>query len=490
MARVLIICPTFDHQDTLYPTLESVRRQSFQDFEVVVIGDGAPERTARIMSDIRARDPRFRYEWHPKHERMGEPHRDALIRASSCEMVAYIADADLWLPRHLEWLVGGLEQHDFAHSLHYMVHLDGHIQAIPFQFASPEMRALALARRTWCFGLSFAAHTRSAYLRLPEGWATTPQGTPTDLNMWAKFAAHPGLRCFELLFPSALHLHAGLRSGMTPHARAADGWRVLHDTQDPHFVHSLFDRASFAQHFAYLCDTTTPRRIAHIDAVLAYHALSVQTITPDESLPSTPQAGALYCRPAALQALDIHWRSHAGHLHPHQAITAYKSLLECMPWNHDVRTALAELYLTRQQPRRALALTMDAFDLDTTARKYMVVHVKALVAVGQFTEALEHLDTLIEREPHAPYLHHHRGRALAGRGDVEAALSALQVALSLRQTMPWTHMLIARLLRDKHPAQAAHHVREAVQLGAPTAAVEPLQRQVSSTRPDDEKPPI
>lgn len=153
--------------------------------------------------------------------------------------------------------------------MHHMVHLDGHVRAIPFQFASPHLRDLALARKTWCFGRSCAAHRRAAYLRLEEGWATTPKGIPTDLNMWAKFAALPDLRCAELLFPTAFHLHAGLRTDLSSAARAADAWRTLRATNEPGYLPELIERASLAQHFAYLFHPTTPPHLQRAEDVLA-----------------------------------------------------------------------------------------------------------------------------------------------------------------------------------------------------------------------------
>src|SRR6266540_3994777 len=40
-----------------------------------------------------------------------------------------------------------------------------------------------------------------AYLRLPEGWATTPAGLPTDQAMWHKFLRQPWCRAKFLRWP-------------------------------------------------------------------------------------------------------------------------------------------------------------------------------------------------------------------------------------------------------------------------------------------------
>ena len=98
MADVLILCPTFDHAETLLASTASVRAQKFRDWDLVVIGDGAPERTAEIMAAIGLADRRIRYEQHPKSARFGEVYRDPVIRASRAEVVLQLGDDDLWAP--------------------------------------------------------------------------------------------------------------------------------------------------------------------------------------------------------------------------------------------------------------------------------------------------------------------------------------------------------------------------------------------------------
>ncbi len=70
------------------------------------------------------------------------------------------------------------------------------------------------------FGLSFAAHRREAYLRLPEGWATTPPGWSTDQFMWHKFARQPWCRLRFLRWPVALHFPTPDRRDWTMQRRA------------------------------------------------------------------------------------------------------------------------------------------------------------------------------------------------------------------------------------------------------------------------------
>jgi hypothetical protein len=69
------------------------------------------------------------------------------------------------------------------------------------------------------FGLAFAGHRLEAYLRLPEGWTTTPTGLPTDQFMWMKFARQPWCRIRSLQWPVSLHFPAPDRRDWTEQQR-------------------------------------------------------------------------------------------------------------------------------------------------------------------------------------------------------------------------------------------------------------------------------
>ncbi len=125
MARVLVIMPTFDHGPLLRHSIPAVLRQSLDDFELLVIGDGAPDITQKIVDELATSDDRVRFVGYPKSPRTGEPYRDIAIRESDCEYVAYAADDDLWLPNHLEELLRVLADADFGHTMVASVRRDG-----------------------------------------------------------------------------------------------------------------------------------------------------------------------------------------------------------------------------------------------------------------------------------------------------------------------------------------------------------------------------
>jgi len=101
--RVTVIIPTFNRQEFLKFAVESVLRQTFQDFEIIIVDDSS-------VNDVRvtARDQRIRY---LRHERnMGEAHaRNTGVKNAKTDYIAFLDDDDEWVPNKLAVQVERLE---------------------------------------------------------------------------------------------------------------------------------------------------------------------------------------------------------------------------------------------------------------------------------------------------------------------------------------------------------------------------------------------
>jgi hypothetical protein len=206
MPKVLILCPTFDHTETLFASTASARAQRFQDWELVVIGDGAPDRTREILSAITQEDPRIRYEAHPKSVRYGEIYRDQVIRDSHAEVVLQLGDDDLWAPDHIDRMLEVLGDADWANEAPLRLLPDGTAKWCPINHGRDSIRSSLVRGVPVSAGPNFVAYRREAYLRLPEGWTCAPPGNPSDFFMWAKFFRFPKLRVASTASTSAIKL--------------------------------------------------------------------------------------------------------------------------------------------------------------------------------------------------------------------------------------------------------------------------------------------
>jgi len=246
MPSVLILCPTFDHAETLFASTASVRAQRFSDWELVVIGDGAPERTAAIVAAISESDSRIRYESHPKSERYGEIYRDRVIRQSNAEIVLQLGDDDLWAPDHIDCMLDLLQEADWANQAPLRVAPDGTAEWWPINHGTSQVRSSIVRGVPVSAGPNFVGYRRDAYLRLPEGWTCAPPTGPSDAFMWAKFFRIPSLvvassaATTAIKFPSSI---AG-RAHLPAMQRFSELQPWLARVAEPGFVRKLCANAS------------------------------------------------------------------------------------------------------------------------------------------------------------------------------------------------------------------------------------------------------
>jgi GalNAc5-diNAcBac-PP-undecaprenol beta-1,3-glucosyltransferase len=228
MPQVSVLIPTHGHRAAILPfAVASVQAQGIDDIEILIVGDGVDDSVRSTVERLQAADSRIRFFDFPKGPRNGEIHRDGVLRQARGRIVCYQADDDLWLPGHLQDMEAALEDADFVGAMHVNVELDGRVRAYFFDIERPEFRDLWVSWQAhpygpWAsngFGLAFGGHRLEAYLRLPEGWTTTPTGLPTDQFMWTKFAREPWCRIRALQWPVSLHFPAPDRRNWTDQQR-------------------------------------------------------------------------------------------------------------------------------------------------------------------------------------------------------------------------------------------------------------------------------
>ena len=159
MSKITVMIPTYNHTETIRRSIASVQNQSVQDYELFIVGDGAPNETDRIIEDIQKRDNRIRYFPHKKDPAQGEIYRHQALQEANGAIVCYLSDDDLWLPTHLETMQTILKESDFAHTLHVDVKINGEISANGGDLSSQITRDRMLYTKWNFFGLSVTGHT-------------------------------------------------------------------------------------------------------------------------------------------------------------------------------------------------------------------------------------------------------------------------------------------------------------------------------------------
>lgn len=107
---VSIVMPTFNRSEFLPAALDSVRAQTFTDWELIVADDGSDDATRNYLRTLPA-PPRVRVLWLP-HSGRPAVARNAAIREARGEYIAFLDSDDLWLPRKLACQTASLRRHE------------------------------------------------------------------------------------------------------------------------------------------------------------------------------------------------------------------------------------------------------------------------------------------------------------------------------------------------------------------------------------------
>ena len=107
-ARVAAVVPVYNGRAFLADAVASIRQQTRRVDEIIVVDDASTDGSAELAESLGARVIRA--------PRNGGPSaaRNLALRATDCDLVAFLDADDWWMPQHCERLAGALERHDGA----------------------------------------------------------------------------------------------------------------------------------------------------------------------------------------------------------------------------------------------------------------------------------------------------------------------------------------------------------------------------------------
>jgi len=110
MPLISVVVPVFNGEKTIKETIESVLKQTFTDFELIVINDGSQDLTVEVVEKIQ--DSRIQVYSYPNAGLAASRNRG--IERSTGEYIAFIDADDLWTPDKLEAQFNALKSHPEA----------------------------------------------------------------------------------------------------------------------------------------------------------------------------------------------------------------------------------------------------------------------------------------------------------------------------------------------------------------------------------------
>jgi glycosyltransferase involved in cell wall biosynthesis len=107
--RVSVVIPVYNRRKLLERAVDSIRAQTFGNWEVLIVDDGSSDGSAEFAQGLAAADPRIRSLRNSRGKGPGGA-RNAGIVASTGGYVAFLDSDDSWLPGKLEAQVRYLER--------------------------------------------------------------------------------------------------------------------------------------------------------------------------------------------------------------------------------------------------------------------------------------------------------------------------------------------------------------------------------------------
>jgi glycosyltransferase involved in cell wall biosynthesis len=104
MPQVSVIIPVFNAAATVAETIESVLRQTFEDYEIIVVDDGSTDRTSQVLGRYQDRIQMIR-----RPNGGISVARNSGVAVSRGEYLAFLDGDDLWVPDFLNRTVAELE---------------------------------------------------------------------------------------------------------------------------------------------------------------------------------------------------------------------------------------------------------------------------------------------------------------------------------------------------------------------------------------------
>ena len=115
MPIVSVITPAYNSSVTIRETINSVRGQTFQDWEMLIVDDGSEDATWEVINEVRCLDNRIRVFRQPVNMGAAAARNLAMHNAQG-RYIAFLDADDLWLPEKIEKQLAFMRRKDAAFS--------------------------------------------------------------------------------------------------------------------------------------------------------------------------------------------------------------------------------------------------------------------------------------------------------------------------------------------------------------------------------------
>ena len=112
---VSIITPSFNSSKYIKETVDSVLRQTYENWELIIVDDGSKDSSANIIQDLTNTDTRIKGFYFDKNRGASEARNYAISKAQG-KYLAFLDSNDLWELEKLEKQISFMQTEDIAFS--------------------------------------------------------------------------------------------------------------------------------------------------------------------------------------------------------------------------------------------------------------------------------------------------------------------------------------------------------------------------------------
>lgn len=157
-----IIIPTYNRAHLIGRTIQSILKQVFTDFEIIVVDDGSKDNTMQVVTSFV--DPRLKYYSKPNGERGAT--RNFGTALAKGQYVNFFDSDDLMYPNHLQvasQLLTSLNKPELCHLAYDYQLEDGSVTNIVNNFNDNTQREILFNNRLSCNGVFLRADIAKKY---------------------------------------------------------------------------------------------------------------------------------------------------------------------------------------------------------------------------------------------------------------------------------------------------------------------------------------
>ncbi|WP_404347853.1 glycosyltransferase [Sutcliffiella horikoshii] len=112
---VSVITPSYNAEKFISATIESVRTQTYTNWEMIIVDDCSKDETREILKEYAELDPRIKPIFLEENSGAAVA-RNTALKAAQGDYVAFLDSDDLWVPDKLEKQLAFMQKNDYAFS--------------------------------------------------------------------------------------------------------------------------------------------------------------------------------------------------------------------------------------------------------------------------------------------------------------------------------------------------------------------------------------